>query len=160
LRAAVSQCLPPRRARARLRHLRATSLLFAERLSAQRRIDRRRRCRPFTGGHDATAQAVYHGSADAGGIELRILHRLERQGTVPAGALRVIETRNVMGYPWVAREGLGAAAREKIVRTFTAINDPALLDLMRAKRYVTVTAADYSDIRGHATELGLLTVSG
>ncbi|GAA2079490.1 putative selenate ABC transporter substrate-binding protein [Actinomadura alba] len=123
------------------------------------------RCPPlskvaFTGGHDATAQAVYKGSADAGGIELRILHRLERQGSVPGGALRVVETHKVMGYPWVAREGLGAAAREKIVRAFTAITEPALLDLMRAKRYVPVSAADYADIRDHAADLGLLTASG
>lgn len=123
------------------------------------------RCPPlgkvaFTGGHDATAQAVYKGSVDAGGIELRILHRLERQGSVPTGALRVVETHKVMGYPWVAREGLSAAAREKIVLAFTAITEPALLDLMRAKRYVPVSAADYAEVRDHAVDLGLLTASG
>lgn len=37
----------------------------------------------FTGGHDATAQAVLNGAADAGGLELRILHRLARDGVVP-----------------------------------------------------------------------------
>lgn len=111
----------------------------------------------FTGGHDATAQAVLNGSTDAGGIELRILHRLERQGTVPKGALRVIDSRRVMGYPWVAREGLGPAARDTIVRAFTSMTDPKLLDLMRAKQYVPVTANDYADVRGHATTLGLLT---
>ncbi|HEU5160901.1 MAG TPA: phosphate/phosphite/phosphonate ABC transporter substrate-binding protein [Streptosporangiaceae bacterium] len=122
------------------------------------------RCPPlekvtFTGGHDATAQAVYNGSADAGGIELRILHRLERQGTVPKGALRVVESHKVMGYPWVAREGLGQSARDAIVRAFTSITDPALLDLMRAQRYVPVSAADYGEIRTLAANLGLLTRS-
>jgi phosphonate transport system substrate-binding protein len=120
------------------------------------------RCPPlekvtFTGGHDATAQAVHNGSAEAGGIELRILHRLERQGTVPKGALRVVETHKVMGYPWVAREGLDRPARDAIVRAFTSITDPALLDLLRAKRYVPVSAADYAEVRTFAADLGLLT---
>ena len=114
----------------------------------------------FTGGDDATALAVHNGTVEAGGIELRILHRLEKQGSVPQGALRTVETSKVMGYPWVAREGLDQAARDDIVRAFTAITDPALLDLMRAKRYAPVSAADYAGVRDHAAELGLLTASG
>lgn len=111
----------------------------------------------FTGGHDATAQAVENGSVDAGGIELRILHRLEKQGTVPKGALRVVETTEVQGYPWVVRDGLGDAARQAVTTAFTTMSDPTLLDLMRAKRYVPVTAADYAEVRRNASELGLLT---
>lgn len=110
----------------------------------------------FSGGHDATAQAVLSGQIDAGGLELRILHRLEREGKVPAGGLRVIAQRQVQGYPWVMRERLGTAARQALTGAFTAIDDPALLDLLRAKRYVTVTASDYDEIRRQATELGLL----
>lgn len=121
------------------------------------------RCPPlasvmFTGGHDATAQAVLNGSADAAGLELRILHRLEGQGTVQTGALRVIESREVMGYPWVVREGLGEQARRTITDAFTAITDPGLLELMRAKGYVAVTAADYAEAREAAIYLGLLTI--
>lgn len=122
------------------------------------------RCPPlksvvFTGGHDASAQAVVNGSADAAGLELRILHRLERQGTVEAGALRVVETREVMGYPWVARDGLDAAARQTLVDAFTAITDSVLLGLMRAKGYAAVTAEDYREVRESAARLGLLTVN-
>jgi phosphonate transport system substrate-binding protein len=111
----------------------------------------------FTGGHDATAQAVLSGSADAGGIELRILHRLEKQGSVPKGALRVVETRKVMGYPWVASPDLDQNARTAIVKAFTEISDPKLLDLMRAKRYVAVSATHYTEVRERAAGLGLLT---
>ena len=39
----------------------------------------------YTGGHDAAAQAVINGSADAAGLELRILRRLEKQGDRPDG---------------------------------------------------------------------------
>jgi phosphonate transport system substrate-binding protein len=110
----------------------------------------------FTGGHDATAAAVLGRQADAGGIELRILHRLEREGKVPAGALRVIDKREVMGYPWVARTELGGPAHQALTKAFTSISDPKLLDLMRARRFTPVTAADYGDVRREAQRLGLL----
>jgi phosphonate transport system substrate-binding protein len=110
----------------------------------------------FSGGHDATAQAVLSGQIDAGGLELRILHRLEKEGKVPAGRLRVIAQLRAQGYPWVMRKRLGTAARQALTDAFTAIDDPALLDLLRAERYVTVTPSDYDEIRRRATELGLL----
>ncbi|MFI0406512.1 phosphate/phosphite/phosphonate ABC transporter substrate-binding protein [Actinomadura sp. 3N508] len=110
----------------------------------------------FTGGHDATARAVLNGSADAGGIELRILHRLEKQGGITAGGLRAIDQRQVMGYPWVARAGLDATARNAITTAFTTMRDPALLDLMRANSFVKVTEADYAEVRDQAAELGLI----
>jgi phosphonate transport system substrate-binding protein len=112
----------------------------------------------FTGGHDATAQAVLSRSVDAGGLELRILHRLERDGSVPKGALRVIASHQVMGYPWVARQALGDNATAALTRAFTSITDPSLLDLMRAKRYVPVTADDYQEVRQQAERLGLVTI--
>ncbi len=114
----------------------------------------------FTGGHDATAQAVLSGQADAGGIELRILRRLEKEGKVPAGRLRVIAERRVQGYPWVMRAALGEPARAALADAFVSIQDTVLLDLMRAKGYTAVTPADYEPIRRAATDLGLLTTNG
>ncbi|HWB71551.1 MAG TPA: phosphate/phosphite/phosphonate ABC transporter substrate-binding protein [Egibacteraceae bacterium] len=113
----------------------------------------------FTGGHDASAQAVLSGAADAAGLELRILRRLEREGAVPAGALRVLEQRRVMGYPWVARAAVDSPTRERIVAAFEAIDDPALLDLLRAERYARISPSDYDEIRRHAAELGLLSAA-
>jgi phosphonate transport system substrate-binding protein len=101
---------------------------------------------------------VLNGSADAGGLELRILHRLEKQGGFPAGRLRVIDQRQVMGYPWVTREGMDASTRDAIAAAFTSMTDPALLDLMRAKSYVKVTDAQYTEVHDQAAKLGLLTV--
>ncbi|MGH3756835.1 phosphate/phosphite/phosphonate ABC transporter substrate-binding protein [Actinophytocola sp.] len=112
----------------------------------------------FTGGHDATALAVLGGKVDAGGVELRILHRLENEGTVTKGALRVVEEREVPGYPWVMRTELGDRAAQRISEAFTAIDDPKLLDLMRARSYAKVTAADYEEIRTRGTGLGLVEV--
>lgn len=109
----------------------------------------------FAGGHDAVAQAVAVGSADAGGLELRILRRLEAEGSVSKGVLRVIESRRVMGYPWVARTALGSDAIADIVGAFEQMNDADLLALMRAKKYARVTAKDYAEVRTRAKELGL-----
>lgn len=113
----------------------------------------------FTGGHDATAQAVLTGKIDAGGVELRILHRLEREGKVPAGALRVIQQREVQGYPWVMRTELGEQTRLALVSAFTGMTDPVLLDLMRAEAYTEVRAGDYDEIRREADRLGLVTAA-
>ncbi len=110
----------------------------------------------FTGGHDATALAVAGGRADAGGLELRVLHRLEGQGVVPRGALRVVETAEVMGYPWVARTALGQPTLDAVRSAFLTLTDPTLLDLLRARAYVPVSPADYDEVRREAARLGLL----
>lgn len=113
----------------------------------------------FTGGHDAAAQAVLSGSADAAGMELRILRRLERDGAVPEGALRVIAQEPVEGYPWVARAALGQPVHDAIRNVFLEITDPELLDLLRAQSYVAVDASAYADMRERAAAFGLLTVT-
>lgn len=111
----------------------------------------------FTGGHDATALAVAGGRADAGGLELRVLRRIESQNVVPPGALRVVQTREVMGYPWVGRTALGAEPLDQVRQAFLGFTDPKLLDLLRAKSYVAVTPGDYDEVRREAARLGLLT---
>lgn len=111
----------------------------------------------FTGGHDATALAVAGGRADIGGLELRVLKRIESQNVVPPGALRVVETREVMGYPWVGRTALGAGPLDQVRQAFLGLTDPKLLDLLRATSYVAVTPGDYDEVRREATRLGLLT---
>lgn len=124
-----------------------------------------RRCPPlasveFTGGHDAAAQAVLQGRTDAAGLELRILRRLESQGVVPKGALRVIAQQEVEGYPWVIRSAVDPETKEAVVRAFLAIDDPALLDLLRANSYTRVSAQDYETMRQEAEAFGLLTDEG
>lgn len=111
----------------------------------------------FTGGHDATAQAVANGSADAGGLEVRILHRLERDGAVPEGELKVLESKKVMGYPWVMRAELGDKAAASITAAFKSMKDPELLDLMQTTGYQQVTEAEYAPLTKQAEQLGLLT---
>lgn len=109
----------------------------------------------FTGGHDATAQAVVNGQVAAGGIEARILHRLQADGTVPDD-LVVLDEREVLGYPWVVPTALDDDLTQQIIDAFLAIDDPELLDLLRAADYQQVAASDYDEVEEAADRLGLL----
>ncbi len=114
----------------------------------------------YTGGHDATAQAVANGQVDAGGIEDRILYNLQEEGAIEEGSVRVIEeSEPIEGYPWVVRSTLSDDLEEQIAEAFLNIDDPELLDLLRADGYERVEASDYDYVEEKATELDLLTTS-
>lgn len=110
----------------------------------------------YSGGHDATAKAVEGGSVAAGGIEGRVLARLEKDGKIDASRIKVIDKRLVQGYPWCVAATVDPDVKESIRQAFLAIDDPAMLDLLRARKYVAVTADDYAELRADAENLGLL----
>jgi phosphonate transport system substrate-binding protein len=112
----------------------------------------------YTGGHDATAQAVANGRVAGGGIEDRILYRLQDEGTVEKGFVRAIEESDpIEGYPWVVRDNLSEDLKEEITQAFLGIEDPVLLDLLRAAGYEKVEDEDYDYVEEQARELDLLT---
>jgi phosphonate transport system substrate-binding protein len=112
----------------------------------------------YTGGHDATAQAVANGRVAGGGIEDRILYRLQDEGTVEGGFVRAIEESDpIEGYPWVVRDNLSEDLKEEITQAFLGIEDPVLLDLLRAAGYERVEDEDYDYVEEQARELDLLT---
>ena len=112
----------------------------------------------YTGGHDATAQAVANGGVNAGGLEDRILYDLIDKGDVEEDSVRVIEESDpIEGYPWVARGALTDDLKEQITEAFLDIEDPTLLDLLRAESYERVEAEDYDYVEEKARELDLLT---
>jgi phosphonate transport system substrate-binding protein len=111
----------------------------------------------YTNGHDATAQAVANGQVDGGGLEDRILYNLEDQGTVDKDSVRVIEESDpIEGYPWVVRSALSDDLKEQITQAFLNIEDPGLLNLLRAQGYQRVDAKDYDYVEEQARELDLL----
>ena len=112
----------------------------------------------YTGGHDATAQAVSNGGVDEGGVEDRILYRLQDEGAVDEETIRIVEESDpIEGYPWAVRTALSDDLNEQIVQAFLDIEDPALLDLLRAEGYERVEPEDYDYVEERARELGLLT---
>ena len=110
----------------------------------------------YSGGHDATAQAVQNETVDAGGIEGRILNRLIANKTVDASKIRIIDKHLVEGYPWVVRDSLDKSLEEKIVNSFLEMKDPELLTLMRAKSFTKVADANYTEIENEAHRLRLI----
>jgi phosphonate transport system substrate-binding protein len=112
----------------------------------------------YTGGHDATAQAVANGGVDGGGLEDRILFNLQEEGAIEPDSVRVIEeSEPIEGYPWVVRDALSDELKEQISQAFLDIDDPALLNLLRADGYERVEPEDYDYVEEQATELDLLT---
>lgn len=112
----------------------------------------------YTGGHDATAQAVANGQVDAGGLEDRILLSLEEEGVIEEGSVRVIqESEPIEGYPWVVRNALPDDQKEAIAEAYLSMEDPELLDLLGAEDYERVEASDYDYVEEQARELDLLT---
>jgi phosphonate transport system substrate-binding protein len=112
----------------------------------------------YTGGHDATAQAVANGWIDAGGIEDRIFYDLQEDRKVEGDRVRIVEESDpIEGYPWVVRDALPDELKEQIAEAFLNIGDPALLDLLRAEGYARVEPDDYDFVEEKARDLGLLT---
>ena len=112
----------------------------------------------YTGGHDATAQAVANGGVDAGGLEDRILYNLIDKGDIEEGSVRIIEESDpIEGYPWAVRNALSDNLKEQIVQAFLGIEDATLLDLLRAEGYKRVEPEDYDFVEEKARELDLLT---
>ena len=111
----------------------------------------------YTGGHDTTAQAVANGRVAAGGLEDRILEDLQEEGIIEEGAVRVIEESDpIEGYPWVVRDALSDGDEQDLIDAFLGIEDPELLDLLRAEDYQRVQAGDYDYVEEQARKLDLI----
>jgi phosphonate transport system substrate-binding protein len=111
----------------------------------------------YTGGHDTTAQAVANGRVAAGGLEDRILYGLQEDGIIGKDKVRVIEESDpIEGYPWVVRDALSEGDEQALTDAFLGIDDPKLLDLLRAEDYQKVQASDYDYVEEQARKLDLI----
>jgi phosphonate transport system substrate-binding protein len=111
----------------------------------------------YTGGHDATALAVQNGTVEAGGLEERILLRLEEAGTVDRNKIRLLQrSAPIEGYPWVIRDRIDRGVEARIVQAFLAIKDAQLLNLLRAEGYARVSDSGYAYIRQEAKHFGFV----
>ena len=111
----------------------------------------------YTGGHDTTAQAVANGRVDAGGLEDRIFYDLRDEGAIEENSVRIVaESEPIEGYPWVVRDDLSGEDKEALASAYLNMEDPELLDLMRAESYARVDADDYDYTEKQARALDLL----
>jgi phosphonate transport system substrate-binding protein len=111
----------------------------------------------YTGGHDTTAQAVVNGQVAGGGLEDRILYDLQEEGVIDKNKVRVIKkSAPIEGYPWVVRDDLPDKEEQALTDAYLNIEDPELLDLLRAEDYKRVQASDYDYVEKQAGKLDLL----
>ena len=116
----------------------------------------------YTGGHDGTALAVANKRVDAGALDETVYQKMVADGKLdPARAKVFFTTPPFFDYVWVARKGLD----QKLVDGFSAAllkldaTEPqhtAVLEVMRAKKYVRANDSDYEKLREAAGDAGLL----
>nr|MBA3704168.1 PhnD/SsuA/transferrin family substrate-binding protein [Rubrobacteraceae bacterium] len=90
-------------------------------------------------------------------LEDRILYDLQEEGIIEKGKVRVIEESDpIEGYPWVVRNALAGKDEQDLIDAFLGIEDPELLDLLRAEDYQKVQASDYDYVEKQARKLDLI----
>lgn len=111
----------------------------------------------FTGNHTTTALAVNAGQVIAGALDETVYHKLVDDKTIDPQKARVFFTsRAFVDYTWAVRPDLDSGLAASIQRGFLTLKDPAVLDLLRATRYVTVDDHEYDLLRSVAKSVGLL----
>jgi phosphonate transport system substrate-binding protein len=102
----------------------------------------------YLGAHDAVALAVANKKAAAGGISRPVYNRLLSEEKIDAARVRVLlPSRPVPEYAWTFREGLDPAFRQRVAEAFYAIDDPAVLGIFDADRFIASADSDMDPVR-------------
>ena len=111
----------------------------------------------FTGNHTATALAVNSGQVDAGALDETVYHKMVDDKTIDPAKARIFHTSEpFVDYVWAVSKDLDASTTAAIRNGFLHANDPKLLALLRAEKFVVADDAEYDGIRAIAKKLGLL----
>jgi phosphonate transport system substrate-binding protein len=114
----------------------------------------------YTGSHTATVQAVASGAADAGSVDETVFRTMVSSGKIDANSAYVFYTTPAfVDYVWAARKDIDPKLQEKFARAFVDLkegHDATILDILRGKRFIKATNAEYNDIRTVAKKLSLL----
>ena len=113
----------------------------------------------YTGSHPATAKAVEAGTADAGALDESVYNAMLSNGQLDRAKVRMFYTTPpFIDYVWVARDGIGEAAREKLAAAFLSLTeerDAKILAILRGGRFRRVSDGEYDELRHIARELKL-----
>jgi phosphonate transport system substrate-binding protein len=103
----------------------------------------------YLGAHDAVALAVANKKAAAGGISRPVYERLLTEGKIdPAKVRMLMASRPIPEYAWTFRAGLDPAFRQRVAEAFYTIDDPAVLGVFKAERFIPSKDADMEPVRG------------
>jgi phosphonate transport system substrate-binding protein len=94
------------------------------------------------------ALAVANKKAAAGGISRPVYNRLLTEEKIDAAKVRVLlPSRPIPEYAWTFRAGLDPAFRQRVAEAFCAIDDPAVLGIFNADRFIPSADADMDPVR-------------
>lgn len=111
----------------------------------------------FAGGHDKVAFAVAKGEIDAGALYKPVFDRLVSEGKVSDKDVMVIwESPPFADFPWVASGRLDKGFKKEIKDAFLTLNDPKILDPLKATGYREVSASLFDKIKEYAEKLGFI----
>jgi phosphonate transport system substrate-binding protein len=116
----------------------------------------------YTGGHDATALAVANKKVDAGAMDETVYQKMVKDGKLDAAKAKVFYTTPpFLDYVWAARKGLDPKLSESFSNAFLKLgaNNPehkAVLEFLRASKYVRANDSDYDKLRQAARDAGLM----
>jgi len=116
----------------------------------------------YTGGHDGTALAVANKRVDAGALDETVYQKMVQDGKIdPAKAKVFLTSPPFFDYVWVARKGLDSKLAEAFSSAFLKLDESepqqkAVLEILRAKKYVRANDGDYDRLRQAASDAGLL----
>lgn len=110
----------------------------------------------FVGSHDAVAVNVANGNADAGGLSEVIFEHVMDRGLIDRDDVVVLGySAEYPQYPWAMRSNLDPELKQKIQETFVAIDDPDILNNLKAEGFVSIEDSDYDIIRDMGSLLNL-----
>ncbi len=111
----------------------------------------------FSGNHTNTAVAVNAGQVVAGALDETVYHKLVNDKTIDAQKARVFKTSEpFVDYTWATTQALDPQVRAKIRAAFLGLDDPKVLALLRATKYVPSSESEYAELRTTARNLHLL----
>lgn len=111
----------------------------------------------FTGNHPATAIAVASGQVDAGALDESVYHKMVSEKSVDPTKARVFFTSEAFtDYVWAARKDLDQPTIAALRSAFVSCKEKAVLDVLRASKYVPANDQEYAAIRTTADRLKLL----
>ncbi|WP_416391769.1 phosphate/phosphite/phosphonate ABC transporter substrate-binding protein [Alloalcanivorax xenomutans] len=110
----------------------------------------------FVGSHDAVAVNVANGNADAGGLSEVIFEHVMDRGLIDRSKVKVLGySGDFPQYPWAMRSNLAPELKSNIQKAFLQIDDPEILDNLKAEGFAAITDEDYDVIRAMGGLLNL-----
>jgi phosphonate transport system substrate-binding protein len=111
----------------------------------------------FAGGHDKVAFAVAKGEADAGALYKPVFDRLVSEGKIGDKEVMAIwESPPFADFPWVVSGRLDKGFQKEIKEAFLTLNDPKILDPLKAAGYREVSASAFEAIKEYAEKFGFI----